>query len=122
MSDTKYIMRHGIFVIFSKYLGVEHQQMARMVWRDGEVTSAGFALHGYGEFQCYGRSISTGKRSAPEDEGLIAKAFEDGKMVMCYLDMPSVDGWVATNDPSLFPGATQRAATESLLHDLKIFS
>lgn len=98
MSYTKYVMRgDGIFGIISKMTGVEHATLATILGNPAKVTHAGFLYGRDDELESYGKSISTGKESAPEDGAIILRAIQEGKVFL--VENEAAGFFYATNHP-----------------------
>jgi len=98
MSYTKYVMRDdGIFGIISKLTGVEHSTLATLLGNPAKVTHAGFLYQRDDDLISYGKSISTGKASDPEDGPTILQAIKDGKVFL--VENERVGFFYATNHP-----------------------
>jgi hypothetical protein len=99
VSYTKYVITEdGTFALVSKYTGVEHSTLGHYVGGPHKVVRAGFLyLNPEGQLDSYGKSISTGKESDPEDGKLIQAALERGEVIL------------VENEQAFFYYATNRA-------------
>jgi hypothetical protein len=82
VSYTKYVMfENGMFLLISKYTGVEHSTLAQFGPGCPKVKTAGFLWpREDGTLQSYGKSLSLGKDSCEEDGILITQALQAGRI------------------------------------------
>lgn len=113
--DAKYVITTtGHIAIFSKYLGMEHSQAAMLM--DAEITDiagAGFCSLVDDRLLTFGRSVSLGKSSRPEDAATLTSALLDGSLALVFDDYRL--GYVATNTPDSFGSKESVCTPESIV-------
>jgi hypothetical protein len=121
--DAKYVITAtGEVAIFSKYLGMEHAEIAGMMGGyivDGSVSGAAFCSLLGDQIVTFGRSTSTGLSAQPEDAKTLTGLLHSNGMVLVFYDREL--GWIATNAPEAFEHDKQSPCTPVTLADARIF-
>ena len=95
MSYTKYVMdADGHFVMISKYSGLDHQEVARLIDITNPV-GAGFVTVMDGRLTAYSKSITLGLSSRDEDGDVMTSNLLSGDVSIVWHDQ--TDTYYATN-------------------------
>jgi hypothetical protein len=118
---TKYVRSHsGLFVMFSKRLGVQHVDMADHIADARSISDAGFVEIHSGEFVVYGKSITLGIACNDEAAREMNRALHAGEIRLYGYGPYADDGdMIATN--AALPGNFEVLKEIEELRRLKIF-
>ena len=104
--DAKYVITSkGQVAIFSKYMGMEHRDVAGEMDAlavEKTIAGAGFCSMVGDQLITFGRSTSTGIAAQPEDAATLTELLHKNALVLVFIAARL--GYIATNAPECFDG------------------